>query len=443
MMETESEYPRRRTNRTHFRTFRYVLLCTAIWVIATCIASVVHVTLWTPTTVPGIPTEAAPLKPVANGVHMVTLPGWVVTFALLGREHHYTLPGAFLAHGVTLGGLFIGWCVLNALRRFMLRLCASGGQPTEVNAQRRRFVVNAATGAVAATPAVALLHTTAVAPWQLAVRRYRVPIRGLPASLDGLRAVQVSDTHLGPRVSAAFLSDVIQRAVDLKPDIFLLTGDYVHNGTHHIDHAVELMRPLVDAAAIGVVGTLGNHDWYADGPRISRQLTDIGVRMIDNNRVFLDADLRQFSSRAPASGICIAGIGDLLTDVVDIATALRDTRSDLPCVLLSHNPDCAEIADLRGRIGRLRDDAPGSAPSSLPDPPRIDLMLSGHTHGGQISLPFLGPLHVPSAYGNKYAGGLVNGPSFPVVISRGVGLSLLPVRLRVPPELVEITFVSA
>jgi predicted MPP superfamily phosphohydrolase len=74
---------------------------------------------------------------------------------------------------------------------------------------------------------------------------------------------------------------------------------------------------------------------------------------------------------------------------------------------------------------------------------RIDLMLCGHTHGGQVALPLVGPVYVPCRTGRKYLGGLVKGPGFPVLISRGVGMSICPIRIGVPPEIVEITLSKA
>jgi predicted MPP superfamily phosphohydrolase len=101
-------------------------------------------------------------------------------------------------------------------------------------------------------------------------------------------------------------------------------------------------------------------------------------------------------------------------------------RPETPRLVIAHEPDTAEIGPLR--------DA---------DAPRIDLMLSGHTHGGQVRLPLVGAPIVPSRYGQKYAGGLVEGPRFPVLVSRGIGMSILPIRFAVAPEIVEVTLTRA
>jgi predicted MPP superfamily phosphohydrolase len=112
----------------------------------------------------------------------------------------------------------------------------------------------------------------------------------------------------------------------------------------------------------------------------------------------------------------VGGVGDLWEDTTDLAVALSDVSVDCPRILLSHNPDFAEQAD--------------TFSADL----RVDLQISGHTHGGQVQLPVVGAPMVPSRYGGKYAGGLVEGPRWPVIVSRGVGMAILPVRFGVEPE---------
>ena len=115
----------------------------------------------------------------------------------------------------------------------------------------------------------------------------------------------------------------------------------------------------------------------------------------------------------------IYGIGDLWTDRQDLASALGDATDRDAVILLSHNPDFAE---------EIKD-------------PRVGLVLSGHTHGGQIVLPAIGAPIVPSRYGQKYLYGLVKGPSCQVFVTRGVGTSTPPVRFLCRPEVVLITLV--
>lgn len=293
---------------------------------------------------------------------------------------------------------------------------------------RRRFLVSGSL-TLGFGGAASAAHAAMVEPWGLCVSRVRVPIRDLPASLHGFRIAQVSDTHLGPKVPSWAVSAAVDLTLSLRPDLIALTGDYVERADHHAEPAAELFRPLLDSpGCAGVVAVMGNHDWYGDGPRVRAALARVGVTMLDNHRVFLDAPTRTLRAEEPPAGraLCIAGVGDLEMDRPDFALALGGVREGTPRILLSHNPDAAELPSLT---------ATGA--------PRVDAMLSGHTHGGQVRFPFLGALWIPSAYGDKYTGGVAQGPACPVVVSRGVGMSILPLRLNCPPEIVEITLYRA
>jgi predicted MPP superfamily phosphohydrolase len=147
----------------------------------------------------------------------------------------------------------------------------------------------------------------------------------------------------------------------------------------------------------------------------------IGVPLIDNHRLFLTpAGLR--NKPYPGRSICLAGVGDVWEDEVSFKKAIGGISRQIPRIVLSHNPDAAEMMESGCRV---------------------DLMLSGHTHGGQVKLPLIGMPFKVTRYGHKYIGGLCHGPMCPVIVSRGVGMSGLPIRLGVPPELGLITLVKA
>jgi predicted MPP superfamily phosphohydrolase len=174
-----------------------------------------------------------------------------------------------------------------------------------------------------------------------------------------------------------------------------------------------------------VLSVLGNHDWYANGREMSQALREIGVETIDNDARIFDGATRMLTRQYSDSCMVFAGVGDLEMDDISFAKALRTTQSKLPRILLSHQPDIAESSEL-----------------ARPEH-RVDLIVSGHTHGGQIKLPFLGAPYVPSRFGTKYVEGIVQGPFCPVLISRGVGTSIVPVRFNVPPEVVDLTLVRS
>ncbi len=295
--------------------------------------------------------------------------------------------------------------------------------PSPVDHTRRRFLVDASASTLLHTSSAGAASTIVAQPWDLRTRRYTLPIRDLSPRLAGMRIVHISDTHLGTRIPTDYVRAAVRRAVAIRPDLVALVGDYLERDTRRIDEAAEIFRPLIER--FPTVSVLGNHDWYADGPAMRRALELVGSRHVDNDRVFFTPD-RSLSDEHVPESLCIAGLGDLHEDFVYPDRAFQDVPDEAPRILLSHNPDAAELHDL------IR-----------PSAPRVDLMLSGHTHGGQVRLPFLGAPIVPSVFGQKYAEGLVQGPAFPVLISRGVGMSIIPVRFRCPPEILEITLVPS
>ena len=328
---------------------------------------------------------------------------------------------AALLHS-TAWALVLGTVLLFA--RVRRRVLAPRGAPSDsTNLARRRLLLDASLGLAGVGSGGVMIAATCVTPWDIRVVRYRVGIPRLPAALDGLRLVQLSDTHLGPRIPADYLRRVVDAAVGMKPDLFVLSGDYVHNGAGPNQLAVSLFEPLT-ASGIPVVGVLGNHDWYGDGTDMARRLRAIGVRMIDNSRLFLSA-AKALAEADDGNSLCIAGFGDLKTATVEPDQALGGVADATPRIVISHNPDTAEMPEVING-------------------PRVDLMISGHYHGGQVKLPLLGTLpFIRTRHGTKYFGGLVQGPAFPVIVSRGIGMSIVPVRIGVPPELVEITLTRA
>ena len=173
------------------------------------------------------------------------------------------------------------------------------------------------------------------------------------------------------------------------------------------------LRPWASSklkARIGRFAVLGNHDHWVSAPAVRHALAEAGIRLTDNMGFWLD---RQ------GDRLRICGVGDLWTDRQDPQFALGDATTHDAVIMLSHNPDYAET--IRDR--------------------RVGLILSGHTHGGQVVMPGFGAPIVPSRYGQKYLHGLVQGPSCQVFITRGVGTVGPPVRFLCRPEIVQITLI--
>lgn len=388
------------------------------WCVAVALGSVTSIATWTFHI-------SGPIQTLSNFFYMFALPGWIPLY-LVGLSGVRDQPITILLANMIAWTL---WCVCIAIAITLIHrvtFTRDLPQSESIDSSRRAFMTKGVMGVGALGVVASPGYATLVEPWEIKVRRYTIPIKGLHVSLEGLRLVQFSDSHLGPRIPESFIKHAVQQTADLKPDLLLLTGDYIHDGTTQIERAAQLCKPMIDASRLGAVGVLGNHDWWGDGRIMSRALKDQGVRMIDNDRVWIDRDAMCITDSPSDKALAIVGLGDLTEDVTNIPRAFRDIHADTPRVLLAHQPDTAEIGSLKS-----------------PEAPRVDVMFSGHTHGGQVRIPFVGTPLVPSNYGSKYAGGLVQGPRFPVVVSRGIGMSLLPVRFGVPPEIVEVTLTRA
>lgn len=350
------------------------------------------------------------------------LPLRVLLMPLIPRvDHHWPLQHYVAA---CLGTPYFLWGVAVLYRRAVSRLRAmrprrAATVPAALTLGRREFLLASTTGAAMAASGGIGFYASLVEPSQLRIRRYEIPIAGLPAELEGLRLVHVTDTHYGPYNASRYIEEALEAANALEGDLAVLTGDYVHFTPRSVAPGIALFARL--KARFGTVAVLGNHEHWESAAACREAFRRIGVPLVDNDRLFLT---RNGLSPEPDGdrALCVAGLGDLWEDRVLFARAFRGVPDAMPRILLSHNPDAADLVDAGHRV---------------------DLMLSGHTHGGQVSLPVFGPPVVPSRSGAKYLGGLCEGPRCPVLVSRGVGMAGIPMRLRVPPEISEVRLVRA
>jgi uncharacterized protein len=238
---------------------------------------------------------------------------------------------------------------------------------------------------------------------------YRIAVANLPERFSGFRIVQLADLHYGFLVPLAVIRNVIDRANGLKPDLIVCTGDYVHqrNACTQIDEVWPVLSQLT--APLGVYSVLGNHDHWADTARSDYWLKRTGQ------------DLRHKSVRIERDGchFWLVGAGDLWEDHVSLKRLLGEVPETDCRIILAHNPDTAD-----------------TEPSA-----RFDLMLSGHTHGGQVDIPFLGPPVLP-VENKTYSSGLKRSlRGRKVFISKGIGWAICPVRVNCFPEIVVLELV--
>jgi hypothetical protein len=252
--------------------------------------------------------------------------------------------------------------------------------------------------------------------WQLdralTVSEAEVALRGLPGPFAGLRMLLVTDVHSGPFLAPADLQRTFGRFQPLRPDVVLLGGDLATNTLAEVERCRQALAAL--RAPLGVFAVLGNHDHYTgDAAGLRRLLEQAGVQVLHNRAVRLVRG---------GAGILLAGIDDLNAGEPDLDAALAGAlpdREGAPVVLLSHNPDVLFAAARRG----------------------VSLVLAGHTHGGQVRLPGLPVLVRMSRY--RLDQGRYRFDRTELVVSRGLGVSGLPLRLACPPEVVLVTLRQA
>ncbi len=237
---------------------------------------------------------------------------------------------------------------------------------------------------------------------RLVVERVDIALASLPEAFDDYRVAFLTDLHFSAVVPSWFLARAVSTAMALEPDVILLGGDYLSHSTRYAAGLIELLKPL--AAADGVFGVLGNHDHYVGADAVRAALAAAGVQELLNTSRAIRRD---------GSTLGLAGVGDLRFDAIDFRAAVSGLPTGTATVILSHDPDVFAF---------------------WPREVRLDLMLSGHTHGGQAHLPVLGPPYVPSQFGFRYLAGLVREGDRQLYVSSGVGAITAPIRCRCPPE---------
>lgn len=232
------------------------------------------------------------------------------------------------------------------------------------------------------------------------VRRIDVPIPGLSPAFDGYRIVQLSDLHIGSFAPQARGVRWAELANACRPDLTVVTGDFVTSGTDFYPDAVEVVSQL--RAPDGVVAVLGNHD-QSDSKQLERGLVERDVSVLDN---------RWSVVRRGEAELCVAGVGDRWTRRTDLEAALAGRPSGAPTVLLAHDPECFERAAARG----------------------VELTLSGHTHGGQIGVPLVARRLNIARLARQRPQGLARLGASLLYVTAGLGTTGPPLRLGIPPE---------
>jgi predicted MPP superfamily phosphohydrolase len=281
---------------------------------------------------------------------------------------------------------------------------------------RRRFL----TTGLCACAGVAFYSGEIERHW-IEVTPLEIRLRRLPAAFEGMKIAQLSDIHLDEFTEPFLLRDSVDRINRMRPDVVLLTGDFV---TYELTSkrfcrktAWECAEILSQLQCPERYAVLGNHDHWFNADEVTRALQAYGIPVLNNSHVGLDRR---------GTRIWLAGVDDPVCGRPDpgkaIPALLRD--GEQPVILMCHGPDYAD---------ELRAQPAGQS---------VALMLSGHTHGGQVRLPFAGALQLPPG-GRKYVEGLFRLGSMQLYVNRGIGTVGVPFRFDCPPEITSITLRSA
>jgi uncharacterized protein len=252
-----------------------------------------------------------------------------------------------------------------------------------------------------------LLYGFVIEPMRLVMRKTTITLSACPAEFRDLRVTVFSDLHVGPpHITLARLRSIVEKANATEADLILMPGDFVETplGWRMAEPeaiAAELKRLRAKA---GVFATLGNHDWWYGSKRVRQALEKEGVRVLDNQAVKIERQGKTF---------WLAGFADAWAGHPNIEETLRQITDDAPVIAFTHNPEIFPTI-----------------------PARVALTIAGHTHGGQIWLPFIGRPVIrdwPYPIGHIIEGGRH------LFVTPGIGTSICPVRLGVPPEISLLT----
>lgn len=246
-----------------------------------------------------------------------------------------------------------------------------------------------------------LFYMVFIEPNILVIKKMTIKSDEVPKT----RIVFVSDFHLS-KFAEKRLKRIVNKVNEQNADIIISGGDYVINHNTKISMDMDYAASIISKmkSKYGIYSVLGNHDYYEDSKYIKNNLEKYGIKILENSNYKLDIN---------GKPLYIAGISDMQTTMIDLDKALKNTEK--PIVLVSHSPDITPFAKNR-----------------------VNLILSGHTHGGQIRIPLYGAVIVPSKYGKRYESGFLENI---VYVTKGLGTSIIKMRFNCLPEIVVIDFI--
>ncbi len=252
-----------------------------------------------------------------------------------------------------------------------------------------------------------LAYSVLIEPATLVVQKQTIDLPHWSPGLNNLKVVVLSDLHIGSlHNTVERLRSIVMVVNEQQPDLILMLGDFVvgHGKNHTAIKPKAFIHELTGLKArYGVYSVLGNHDWWYNGEEVQAELLKANVHVLENDAAEI---------RVGNESLWISGVADQWTRGPNLRMALSHVPPAASCLMLMHNPDL------------------------FPEvPEQVSLSLAGHTHGGQVALPLIGALVVPSDFGTRYARGLIVEDKKHHFVTSGIGTSVLPVRFGVPPEI--------
>lgn len=254
-----------------------------------------------------------------------------------------------------------------------------------------------------------------IEPNRIKVEYVNLTLPRLSPEFSGLRVVQISDIHMGNWMNPERLQHVADMVAEQKPDLLFLTGDFLighffdKNSEVQLQEMVNILLPL--AKSFPSFGVLGNHDHWTKSGAVRAMLKDSGIMELNNSI---------FTISRGNEHLHLCGVDDVWEKDARLDEVIEKLPDDAAAILLAHEPDFADISAKTGRF---------------------DLQVSGHSHGGQVVIPFMGPPVLPYL-GQKYHTGLYQVGNMLQYTNRGVGMAMPPVRFNCPPEITVFTLKS-
>jgi uncharacterized protein len=266
---------------------------------------------------------------------------------------------------------------------------------------RRRFLQTASLFSLSSIPPHSYAYPL-VASEEIEISNHTIRIKNLPKAFDGLKLVHLTDIHHSKFVSFNDVFRMVELSNLQNPDVVLLTGDYITWSKKFIPPVAEALRGL--KSRLGVYAVLGNHDVRVDADQVTQALEKVQIKVLRNASARIDLK---------GDSLWIGGVDEYMYGQSDIRKAMTNVPRSQPRILLAHNP---EIIDEAARH-------------------QVDFVLAGHTHGGQIKIPYMRSLNIVTQPGREILEGFVRNGRTQMYISRGLGKVVVPVRILCPPEI--------